>query len=196
MLRLIALTGLLLAPCAASAQIESPTMLPDVGQVMDVQNGSSLRLDAAVGPEGVVVAFWSTACPWADRYAPRLQELIEGYAPAGVGFVLVAEGTPADTTGGVGTTRRRPAAAGLSAPYVADADGTLRAALGARSAPHVFFFGPDRTLVYDGAIDDSPADADRVQVSYLRQAMDQSIAGIPVEITRTQAFGCTIRERP
>lgn len=196
MIRLAALLGLLLFAGAADAQIASGGPLPEGGRTLAAADGSSLTLDAAAGPEGLVVVFWSATCPWADRYASRLSDLVAGYAPAGVGFVLVTEPGPAPAEGGAAAAPRRPAAASLAAPYVRDAGGTLAAAFGAESVPHVFFFGPDRTLVYDGAIDDSPANGARAQVSYLQQAMDQSIAGIPVEVMRTQAFGCGIGGRP
>ena len=69
-----------------------------------------------------------------------------------------------------------------------------RRAFGATSAPHVFFFDAGRVLRYDGTLDDSPASADRVRVPYLAQAMDQSVAGLPIEVQRTQAFGCALKQ--
>ena len=208
MTRLSALLGLLLLASATAAQAPERPPLPLADRPLTVADGSALTLATAAGREGLVVAFWSTACPWTDRYAARLAELVDGYARAGVGFVLVTSGgvvrgaavagavAPVGAEPAAPALRRPPAAAGLPAPYVVDADGALAAAFGARAAPHVFFYGPDRTLVYDGAIDDSPADADRVRTPYLRQALDESIAGLPVEVMKTQAFGCTIREQP
>ncbi|MDT0632527.1 redoxin domain-containing protein [Rubrivirga sp. S365] len=192
---LAALVGLSLAAGAASAQTADPTPLPLTDRTLRAADGSSLSFGSAAGPEGLVVVFWSTACPWDDRYAPRLSDLVASYGPAGVGFVLVTSEGPAAVPTAAPAPRRRPASAGLAAPYVDDVDGSLAAAFGARSTPHVFFYGPDRTLVYEGAIDDSPVDADRVRTPYLRQALDQSIAGLPVEVMRTQAFGCTIKGR-
>jgi len=90
-------------------------------------------------------------------------------------------------------SREAVTAAGLAAPYFLDPQGRLAASFGATNAPHAFFFGPAGTLLYDGALDDSPAAADRVQVPYLAQAMDQSVAGLPIDVQRTQAFGCTIK---
>ena len=210
MTRLSALVGLLFLVGVAHAQDATPA--PDAGPAplpladrpLSADDGSSLTFGSAAGPEGLVVVFWSTTCPWTDRYAPRLAELVAGYAPAGVGFVLVTPGgAEAEAAPGgaaapravVSASRPGPAASALAAPYVADADGSIAAAFGARSRPHAFFYGPGRTLVYDGALDDSPADADRVRTPYLRQAMDQSIAGLPVEVVRTQAFGCTVGGR-
>jgi len=69
----------------------------------------------------------------------------------------------------------------------------LAAAFGVENAPHAFFFNGSGVLRYDGTIDDSPTSPDRVRVPYLAQAMDQSVAGLAIEVQRTQAFGCTIK---
>ena len=82
----------------------------------------------------------------------------------------------------------------MAVPYIEDADGRLATAFDARSVPHSFLFGPSMTLLYDGTIDDSPAAPDRVRTPYLAQAMDQSVAGLPIEVQRTQAFGCTVKQ--
>ena len=179
MTRLLALAGLLAAvPLAApaSAQVAPGGPLPT----------ESPALAGAADEAGLVVVFWDAACPWTERYADRLGALVTSYRPARVGFAFVEVGEGA---GGVveDEAPRRPAG-----PLVSDADGALAAAFGVQRAPHVFFFGPDRTLLYDGAVDDSPAFADRVEAPYLRLALDQSIAGLPVEVQRTQAFGCKV----
>lgn len=192
--RLLALLVLTLSAASASGQVVYGDPVPDAARELAAADGSRLSLDAAAGPNGLVVLFWSNACPWADRYAERAAALVAQYAPAGVGFVLVNSNDPAANERETAAASREQAAqAGLAVPYLADADGQLAAAFGARSTPHAFFFGPQRTLLYDGAIDDSPAVVDRVQTPYLRLAMDQSIAGLPVEVQRTQAFGCTIK---
>ena len=90
------------------------------------------------------------------------------------------------------SSREAATSAGLAVPYLADPDGGLATAFGATNTPHVFFFDGAGALRYDGTIDDSPTSPDRVRVPYLAQAMDQSIAGLAIEVQRTQAFGCTI----
>ncbi len=159
---------------APAAQINTGAALPEAAQA---------GLAASAGTAGLVVVFWTGACPWTDRYAPRLADLAAGYGPAGFGFVLV-NAAPPDAD--------RPMPEGLDLPAVLDTDGQLAAAFGVTRAPHVFLFGPESGLLYDGAVDDSPASADRVRTPYLAQAMDQSVAGLAVEIQRTQSFGCTI----
>lgn len=191
MTRLLCLT--LLLGTTASAQVVYGDALPMASDTFEAVDGSRLSLEQAAGSAGLVVVFWSNTCPWTERYAPRLADLVSTYAPAGVGFVLVNANDPAENEReSAAASREVVSRAGLAVPYVRDPQGTLAAAFGASSAPHVFFFGPGSTLLYDGALDDSPASADRVRSPYLAQAMDASVASLPVEVQRTQAFGCTI----
>ena len=193
MTRLLPLLALTWA-AAPSAQVAYGDPVPQASTSFATADGSSTSLGAASGSAGLVVVFWSNACPWADRYAPRLADLVARYTPAGVGFVLVNSGDPAVSPRETpAASRETSTAAGLAVPYLADASGALAAAFGATSTPHAFFFGPDGALRYDGTVDDSPASADRVRTPYLAQAMDQSVAGLPIEVQRTQAFGCTIK---
>lgn len=176
MTRLVLLA--LLVAAAPAAQINTGDSVPTTAQA---------ALAANAGAEGLVVVFWAAACPWTDRYAPRLADLVMGYGRAGFGFVLVDSGRS-----GTGVADPASGVADLGIPIVGDVDGAIADAFGVARAPHAFLFGPDRTLLYDGAVDDSPASADRVRTPYLAQAMDQSIADLPIEIQRTQSFGCTI----
>ncbi len=167
-------------PAAADASLRSTT-------------DATVSLRASMGENGLVVVFWSNVCPWTERYAERLVLLARDYQPAGVNFIAVNSN---DSTRfpeeDFASMRRMAAQAGFPFPYVVD-DGSLAAAFGVRSAPQVYFFGADGALKYVGAIDSSPADPARVQTAYLRDAMDQVLAGQEVEVRQTNALGCTIK---
>ena len=191
MLRLLTLSALL-AGTAAAQGLSYGDAVPLDGDSFTAADGSQTTLAAQSGDAGLVVVFWSNACPWADRYAPRLADLVARYTPAGVGFVLVNSNDPADETATPAASREASTRAGLAVPYLLDPGGALAAAFGAENTPHAFFFDGAGALRYDGTLDDSPTSPDRVRVPYLAQAMDQSVAGLPIEVQRTQAFGCTI----
>lgn len=194
MTRLLPLLAVALLATAPRAQVTHGGPLPLADATFETADGSQTSLTAAAGDAGLVVLFWSNACPWADRYAARVADLVSGYTPAGVGFVLVnATSTRSAERASSAASREHAAGAGLAVPYLMDPAGRLATAFGADDAPSAFFFGPQGTLRYTGAIDDSPADVSRVQVPYLRQALDQSIAGLPIEVQQTEAFGCTIQ---
>lgn len=192
LLTLVAL-ALGLAP-AASAQLAAGAPLPEASRPLDAVGGGTRTLAAEAGTQGLVVVFWSNTCPWGNRYAGRVAELAAAYGPAGVGLVLVNSNAPGVLEAESAEAGRvELAESGLAMPYLLDTDGTVAAAFGATSAPHAFLFGPDGRLLYDGAIDDSPSSAERVERPYLREALDQSVAGLPVEVQKTQPFGCRTR---
>ncbi len=182
---LFAATALLLfvTPLQAQEALEMGSALPHADQSFTTTDGATLTLGAASGSAGLAVVFWSDACPWVDKYADRMGSLAESYGRAGVGFVFVQSEPLSEEGGG----------SNPGAPVVLDVEGELASSMGARNAPQAFFFGPDGGLAYQGAIDDSPANVDRVRVPYLQQAMDQSIAGMPIEVQSTRALGCSIQ---
>lgn len=191
MTRLLLLAALLVAAPASAQELTFGAPLPLADEAFSAADGAAQSLAEVAGPEGLVVLFWSNTCPWTERYTPRLAQLIGTYTPAGVGFVLVNSNAPGDGDAAA-TARETVARGGLAVPYLLDPAGRLAAAFGARNAPHAYFFDGSRSLRYTGALDDSPASAERVRVPYLSQAMDQSVAGLPIEVQQTQAIGCTI----
>lgn len=197
-MRLLALLALALvtaAPVAAQQPALAPGgTLPLATRAFTTAQGGQVTLRQATGQTGLVVVFWSNACPWTERYAARVAELARDYTAPGIGFVAVGSNDPVRFPDeSAERVRARLGQFGFDFPYVMDEGGALARAFGVRNTPQVFFFSADGTLLYDGAIDDSPAAEARVTRPYLRQAMDQHLAGLPVEVRQTQAFGCTVR---
>lgn len=196
MRRMIAMGLFLAVGPLANAQDLLPTgaSMPESTRVLTSAADGNTTLGTLMGEQGLVVAFWSNVCPWTDRYAQRLVDLSRDYEPAGVGFVAINSN---DSTRfpdeNLAAMRLLADSEGISFPYVMDDGGAIAQTFGAGNTPQVFFFGPDFSLLYDGAIDDSPADANRVTTPYLRQAMDQSLASQAVDVQRTNALGCTIK---
>lgn len=77
-----------------------------------------------------------------------------------------------------------------------DVDGRIGRAYGARTTPHLYVIDPQGKLVYAGAIDSkptaNPADI-RTATNYVNQALGESLAGKPVSVAQTQAYGCSIK---
>jgi peroxiredoxin len=78
-------------------------------------------------------------------------------------------------------------------PYLYDGETqTTAAKFGAVATPHIFIFDQDRKLRYQGRIDDSTRVAD-VKSNDARNALDALLAGMPVPVTVTPAFGCSTK---
>jgi peroxiredoxin len=64
---------------------------------------------------------------------------------------------------------------------------------GASVTPEIFVLNPSLEILYHGRIDDSRREAD-VTSHDLRNALDEVLAGKPVSVSTTKAFGCTIKK--
>lgn len=79
----------------------------------------------------------------------------------------------------------------VTKPMLSDADGKVGKAYDARTTPHMFIVDKAGKIVYDGAIDNK-AQGDE-HVNYVAKALDELLAGKPIEIPRTNPYGCSVK---
>jgi hypothetical protein len=77
-----------------------------------------------------------------------------------------------------------------------DADGTVGKLYDAKVTPELYIINPEGVLIYAGAIDDKkstdPADVAGAK-NYVKQALDEAMAGKPVSEPTIPAYGCGIK---
>ena len=196
-LALAFLASVFLVSCVSAQSgsgISSGSAIPGGDYPLRTTEDQSATLNGLIGQNGLVVVFWSNVCPWTERYTDRIVDLARDYQPAGIAFVAVNSN---DSTRfpdeDFASMRRTSASAGFPFPYLMDDSGAVSIAFGARNTPQVYFFSNAGALLYEGAIDDSPADPDRVETPYLQAGMDQHLAGQAIGVQLTNALGCTIK---
>ena len=77
-----------------------------------------------------------------------------------------------------------------------DEEGSAGKAYGARTTPHMYMVDPQGKLVYAGGIDSIPSsnpDDIRKAVNYVRQGMNEALAGKPISVSTTRPYGCSIK---
>jgi len=78
-------------------------------------------------------------------------------------------------------------------PYLYDGETQeVSRAYGPVATPHVFIFGRQRKLSYNGRVDDSENPA-RITSSDAAKAIEALLAGKPVPVEKTKSFGCSIK---
>ncbi|WP_416672728.1 thioredoxin family protein [Egbenema bharatensis] len=82
----------------------------------------------------------------------------------------------------------------LNFPYLRDVTQDVAQGFGAKWTPEVFLIDQAGLIRYGGAIDDSPQTPDAVTVRYLRDAIEQLLAGRG-EVGSTTAVGCPVKWR-
>lgn len=77
-----------------------------------------------------------------------------------------------------------------------DPSGNIGHLYDAKTSPHMFVINPQGVLIYDGAIDDKPTpDLNDVPgaTNYVNLALEQAMAGKPVQISTTRPYGCSVK---
>ncbi|MDP3583388.1 MAG: thioredoxin family protein, partial [Ignavibacteria bacterium] len=89
--------------------------------------------------------------------------------------------------------KKRAAEREFSFPYLRDENQSVAKAFGATHTPEVFLFDAEQKLVFHGKIDDNWQDENSVHSKYLRNAIDELLAGKPISVPETFTIGCTIK---
>jgi peroxiredoxin len=77
-----------------------------------------------------------------------------------------------------------------------DEEGSAGMAYGARTTPHMYIVNPQGQLIYAGGIDSIPssnADDIKKAVNYVRQGLNEALAGRPITASVTRPYGCSIK---
>jgi thioredoxin-related protein len=79
--------------------------------------------------------------------------------------------------------------------YVVDKNHEVADAFGANRTPEVFLFNKEGKLVYHGAIDDNPSDANAITRQHLKEAIKELAAGKEISVKESRSVGCSIKRK-
>ena len=158
--------------------------------------------DYAASPV-LAVVFTCNHCPIAQMYEQRIERLYEEYGKRGVAVVAIQGNDPkaltineldcSDISDTLPEMKIRFAYKHLHYPYLYAGDTQeVTRAYGPQATPHIFIFDKDRSLRYEGRIDDNYR-APQVKTQEAQDAIEALLAGRPVLVTHTGAFGCSTK---
>lgn len=168
------------APPAIGSTIEDFT-LPDV-------DNKDRTLKSLAGKNGTVLLFIAVQCPVSNAYNDRMAKLAEDYKAKGIAVVGINSNVAEDAS----AVKAHAAEHKLAFPILKDPGNKIADRLGASVTPEAYFIDVNNKLLYHGRIDNS-RNADQVETSDLRNALDAALSGKTVEKTEAKAFGCTIK---
>ncbi|MDT7541664.1 MAG: hypothetical protein QOE33_1568 [Acidobacteriota bacterium] len=151
-------------------------------------DGREHTLASLKGQNGTVLIFIATRCPVSNAYNERMEKLYEDYKARGVAVV----GINANSTEPAEEVKSHAKEKNLNFPILKDTDDRVANRLGAGHTPEVFFLDAAGKLVYHGAIDNATNPV-MVNTNHLRNAIDATLAGRPIEHADVKAFGCSIK---
>ena len=188
------------------ANVEHPVLpigspLPDFA--LPGVDGKTHKASEYAAGKVLAVVFESNHCPVSQLYEGRIEKLYEDYRRKGVTFVAINPNNPktvrldelgyTDVTDSLPEMKLRARLRRIVWPYLYDGDTqAVSVKFGAVATPHIFLFDAERKLRYQGRIDDNQRE-ELVKTHDAHDAIDALLAGRPVPVAETTAFGCTTK---
>ena len=149
----------------------------------------------------VVLEWFNPECPFVKLSHTKgsLKGLADKYAgDASIVWLAINSGGEGKQGHGIEANQTGVATFGLKHPVLLDPEGSIGKAYGATNTPHMFIIDAKGTLVYSGAIDNSPdaegqSPSGGTLVNYVSQAIDELGQGKAVSVPKTKAYGCSVK---
>lgn len=166
-------------------------------------DGKTHKLGDYASAKILAVVFECNHCPVSQLYESRIEKLYRDYKNKGVSFVAINPNNPksirlnelgyTDVTDSLEEMKIRTAFRRIEWPYLYDGETQgVSIKFGVVATPHIYLFDQARKLQYQGRIDDNQRE-ELVKSQDARNALEAMLAGKPVPVTDTNAFGCTTK---
>jgi peroxiredoxin len=160
-------------------------------------DGKTYSLGSFKGKPIVVVFFTCNHCPYVQAWESRFVEVQRDYAAKGVQLVGINSNDemkyPEDDFAHM---QERAKDHGYNFPYLRDESQKAAEAWGPVATPDFYVLDKDRVIRYRGRMDDNHKDANAVTLRYLRDALDDLLAGRSPRVPLTPPYGCSIKWKP
>jgi len=193
----MAFTILMLAPYLAISAVKVGQPAPDFTGT--ASNGKTYHLADYQG-KFVVLEWHNNGCPYTQKHykSGNMQNLQKQWTAKGVVWFTVISSAPGKQGYVNGNEENNYLAKMGAAPtaVLLDPNGIIGHLYDAKTTPQMIVINPQGVMIYDGAIDNRPTD-DVKDISgatnYVSLALQQSLAGKPVEIAATRPYGCSVK---
>ena len=144
--------------------------------------------------KALIVIFSCNHCPYVQAYEDRIKQIRKDYQNKGVEVIAINsnedKGYPEDSFENM---KKRAADKKFNFLYLRDEDQSVARAYDATHTPEIFLFNGDRKLAFHGKIDDNWQEPDKAKNHYLKDALDELLAGKEISVPETFTIGCTIK---
>jgi len=183
-------------PAHPGLQIDdrAPSAVSDPLKGVDLA-GRLHRPGQSIGCQAVVLVFLGIHCPISNNALPGLNHLHREGKPHGIELFGILSAPSVSRTEAL----RHAADYAIEFPVLMDSTGELSERFGATHTPHAFVTTPQGQLLYAGAIDDQFPSVGKKRLAagrlYLREALDDRLAGRAVRTPQTHPVGCLLESR-
>jgi len=162
-------------------------------------NGNTQTLSRYRG-RFVVLEWANQGCPFDRKHylSGSMEALQKEWTAKGVIWLSVISSAPGEQGYVTPAEERAYLQRMHAAPTAAilDPTGKIGRLYAAKTTPHMFVIDPAGKLIYQGAIDDKPT-SDQADLktahNYVTAALEEAMAGKPVETAVTRPYGCSVK---
>ncbi|KAA3614806.1 MAG: thioredoxin family protein [Calditrichaeota bacterium] len=163
--------------------------------LINVVDQKEYSLDDLKSEKATVIMFICNHCPFVIHMLTELVNLANNYLPKSISFVAISsndkEKYPQD---GPDKMKELTVQYKFPFPYLSDETQNVAKAYQAVCTPEFYIFDKDLELVYRGRFDDSRPENDFPITGYdLRNALENILAGTPVNPIQKPSIGCNIK---
>ncbi|MDP2819805.1 MAG: thioredoxin family protein [Polaromonas sp.] len=147
----------------------------------------------------VVLEWTNPGCPFVQKhYRGNMQSLQKEFTGKGVVWLAVnsTETGSGDYLVPLKLASWMTEKQALPSATLMDESGKIGQLYGARTTPHMYIVSPQGRLVYAGAIDSiasAQVDDIKTATNYVRQGLNEALAGKPLSVASSRAYGCSIK---
>jgi len=157
-------------------------------------DGREYSSDEFKTEKALIVIFSCNHCPYVQAYQDRMISMQRDYRGKGVRMIAVNSNDSSQyEDDSFEEMKKRAEDKNFNFLYLRDEDQTTAKDFAATHTPEVFVFDGSRRMIYHGKIDDNWKDEDKVRSQYLRDALDEYLAGKEISVPETFSIGCTIK---
>jgi thioredoxin-related protein len=170
--------------------------LPKGDVTMKDIRDEDISMKDAARKNGLLVMFTCNTCPYVVKNQERTRAICKYAMQNNIGVILL-NSNEGDRDGGNSLAAMRQYAKTQKYDwyYVVDKNSEIADAFGANRTPENFLFDKNLKLVYHGAIDNNPSDANRVTRQHLKEAVNNMLLGKDVVLKESRSVGCTINRK-
>ena len=190
---LVLLVAMLIASATFAVEVGKPA--PDFTGT-DI-NGKNVKLSDYKG-KIVVIESYNSDCPFCKNHyrTGATQDLQKEFTAKNVVWLMVDSVNPKNPSYRTPEQARAEWAEKKIAAtaWIDDSSGDIGHLYDMRTTPHTFVVDASGTLVYQGAMDNhpDPVHDPRTARNYVKEAVEDLLAGKPIAVSQTKPYGCAV----
>lgn len=165
--------------------------------LMDINGEKHTLSDYTAKGHTVVLEWFNPDCPFVKKHyrddTGTMLAIQRDMKDEKVTWLLINSGKAGHPTSGVERNTKAVNDWGITAPVLLDESGKVGKSYNAKRTPEMYIIDAEGVLRYHGAIDNDSKASKPGDVNYVRNALQQVVAGETVTKPTTKAYGCSVK---